>query len=251
MKRNDNSSSARKKFSLNSIIIQSPLLKKALGTVFANYEGVTTDLKRLKFKKPFAPFIHRWEKFQEVKNNETDETTKKHLELLWDTLEFELRETIVTQKDLIANGVITHDYLWTMLEPGCLVLQKSSDFERVVVVQSSSYDYGAETLEMKTLMVEWDGEQFGMESEEHKIDHFEGTRKISELSMVPLLYHDDSDGVQQRCIARGRSWEQLCGYHFKAYKGVGTNIDGAKFNIESRIIIVRCPSLVFSPIISM
>jgi hypothetical protein len=205
---------------LNSIIIQSPLLKKALGTVFASYEGVTTDLKRLKFKKPFAPFIHRWEKLEEVKNNETDATTKRHLELLWETLEFELRDTIVTQKDLIANGVITHDYLWTMFEPGCLVLQKSAEFERVLVVQSSSYDYGAKSLEMKSQFVEWDGETFGMEALEHNIDFFEGTKKISELSVVPLLYHVESAAVQQRCIERGRQWEKLCGYHFKAYKGV-------------------------------
>jgi hypothetical protein len=199
--------------------VQSPLLKKALGTVFANYEGVTTDLKRLKFKKPFAPFIHRWEKFEEVKNNETDITTKKHLELLWETLEFELRDTIATQKDLIANGVTTHDYLWTMFEPGCLVLQRSAEFERVLVVQSSSYNYGEKALEMKSLFVEWDGEKFGMEALEHNIESFEGTKKISALSVVPLIYHEDSDAVQQRCIDRGRQWEKLCGYRFKAYRG--------------------------------
>ncbi|EHK97647.1 P-loop containing nucleoside triphosphate hydrolase [Glarea lozoyensis ATCC 20868] len=246
LKRNDNSSSTRKKFSLNSIIVQSPLLKKALGKVFENYEGVTTDLKRLKFKKPFAPFVHRWEKFEEVKENETDEITKKHLELLWDTLEFELRDTIVTQKDLIANGVMTHDYLWTMFEPGCLVLQKSADFERIMEVQSASYD-GFHTLEMKTLFVEWDGKDFGMETEDHTIDKFEGTKKISELSMVPLSYHEDSVGVQQRCIERGRTWESLCGYHFKQYKGVGTNISEAKFNIESRIIIDTAAFNTFNP----
>jgi hypothetical protein len=178
-----------------------------------------------------------------VKKNETDEITKKHLELLWDTLEYELRDTIVTQKDLIANGVMTHDYLWTMFEPGCLVFQKSADFERIMEVKSSSYDYGSHTLEMKTLFVEWDGEKFGMETEEHAIDHFEGTKKISELSMVPLSYHEDSVGVQQRCIERGRYWESLCGYHFKEYKGVGTNISDAKFNIESRTIIVSISPL--------
>lgn len=241
LKRNDNSSSTRKKFSLNSLIIQSPLLKKALGTVFSGYEGVTTDLKRLKFKKPFAPFVHRWEKFQEVKNNETDATTKKHLELLWDTLEVQLRDTISTQKDLIANGVMTHDYLWTMFEPGCLVFQKSSDTERVLQVRSATHDHHSNKITLQTRYVEWGGQEFGWMEEEQEIEGFEGTKKITDISIIPLSYHEDSIGVQQRCIARGSSWEGLCGYHFKSYKGVATSIEDSRFNIDSRIIIVSSP----------
>jgi hypothetical protein len=59
-----------------------------------------------------------------------------------------------------------------------------------------------------------------MEDIEHHIDYFKGTKKTSELSIVPLLYHIDSAAIQQRCIDRGRQCEKLCGYHFKAYKGV-------------------------------
>lgn len=206
--------------------------------MFADYEGVTTDLQRLRFKKPFAPFVHRWEQFEELKNNETDEATKKHLELLWDTLEAQLRDTITTKKDLIANGVMTHEYLWTMFEPGCLVLQKAVDFERIMEVQKSSYDDNSKAIEMKTRFVEWGGEEFGFEQEDHTLDFFEGTKKISQLSMIPLKYHEDAIGVQQRCIARGRTWEALCGYHFKAYNGVGTTILDSRFNVDSRIIIV-------------
>ncbi|KAG9239197.1 putative ATP-dependent zinc metalloprotease FtsH [Amylocarpus encephaloides] len=247
LKRNDNSSGARKKFSLNSIIVQSPLLKKSLGTVFVDYEGVTTDLKRLKFRKPFSPFIHRWERFEEAKDNETDPIAKKHLELLWDTLSSELQDTITTQKDLVANGVMTHDYLWTMFEPGCLVVQKSAESERVMVVQHSTFDPCSKTLRLKTRFVEWSGDDFGWQEDRHTIERFEGTKKISELSMVPLAYHDDSVGVQQRCIARGRSWEALCGYHFKAYKGTGKTMLGSRVNIDSRIIIDTAAFNTFNP----
>ncbi|CAG8970662.1 hypothetical protein HYALB_00003416 [Hymenoscyphus albidus] len=247
LKRNDNSSSSRKKFSLNSLVIQSPLLKKALGEVFAGYEGVTTDLKRLKFKKPFAPFVHRWEKFQKVMNDETDVTTKKHLELLWDTLEVELRDTIITQKDLIANGVMTYDYLWTMFEPGCLVFQKSSETERVLQVRSAAHNKSSKEIQLHTRFVEWGGEEFGWMDEDQEIEGFEGTKKITDLSILPLSYHEDAIGVQQRCIARGRSWEALCGYHFKSYKGLATSIEESRFNIDSRVIIDTDAYNTFNP----
>jgi hypothetical protein len=80
--RNKKSYDSRKKYEIDSIIVQSPLLKKALGIALEKYPGVTTNLDRLVFKAPFAPFVHRWQRFADLLTTAEDETTRTHLQLL-------------------------------------------------------------------------------------------------------------------------------------------------------------------------
>lgn len=54
--RNKKSYDGRKKLEMDSVIVQSPLLNKALGPVLDDYPGVTTSLDRLTFKAPSS----RW-----------------------------------------------------------------------------------------------------------------------------------------------------------------------------------------------
>jgi len=59
--------------------------------------------------------------------------TRQYLDLLWDALEKDLMPTIATQKDMVANGVITHDLLWSIMEqPGTLVFTKLEGYEHVM-----------------------------------------------------------------------------------------------------------------------
>ena len=53
--RNKKSYDGRKKFEIDSIVVQSPLLKLALGEVLKGYPGITTTLDRLTFSAPFKP----------------------------------------------------------------------------------------------------------------------------------------------------------------------------------------------------
>jgi hypothetical protein len=89
--RNEKSSDSRKKLEIHSIIVQSPLIKNILKT---------------------RAEVH-------------DPATKEHLELLWATLEAELKVKIDKSKDLIAHNVMTYDLLWTMFEPGTLSMPTS------------------------------------------------------------------------------------------------------------------------------
>jgi hypothetical protein len=234
LKRNERSTDSRKKLSLHSIVVQSPLIKRVLGKVFESYEGVCTDLERLEFEKPFEPFVHRWEKFRSAKYTETDEVTKQHLDLLWECLEKELRLTLAKKYDLLANGVMTYDYLWTMFEPGTLVFSQMGGNERVMRVQS--YSYQCNSFYAFNRYVEWSGKKFGMEDATSSIGTFDGTRRIINLSVYPLIYHPDSLGVQKRCIARAKEWEAFCKYSFMSYKG-GATSGCNRYNIDSRVII--------------
>ncbi len=105
LKRNSKSIDTRKMFSLHAIIIQSPLIKRVLGSVFRNYEGITSELGRLQFEHPFEAFVHRWEKFQAARWSEGDLDTRNHLDLLHDILIEELQPILETRDDFLKHGV--------------------------------------------------------------------------------------------------------------------------------------------------
>lgn len=76
------SNSSKKSLEVDSIVIQSPLLKTVLGRVFNDYPGVTPALEFLTFSSPFQPFLHRWEVFQDEVAKETYEASREHLKVL-------------------------------------------------------------------------------------------------------------------------------------------------------------------------
>lgn len=112
--RNVKSQDGRKKLEAHSIVVQSPWLQKALGDVILkDYPGVACELKRLTFEAPFKPFIHRWfELLEYMKRPELDTTTKEHLVVLHDILQYEIGDSIKAYEDYVLNGVITFEHLW-------------------------------------------------------------------------------------------------------------------------------------------
>jgi hypothetical protein len=133
--RNSKCYDGRKSLQVHSIVVQSQPLKTFLGAVLEGYPGITIELDRVEFGRPFKPFVHRWEQFCKARNNETDMSVKSHVDLLYGILEEELRDTISSRKSLIANGVVTHELLWTIFEPGSIVFsfvdgrQRASTFK--------------------------------------------------------------------------------------------------------------------------
>ena len=104
--RNRKCYNGRKSLEIDSIVVQSPLLKTSLGEVLKGYPGVTTTLERLSFNAPFKPFVHRWKNLLQVLEDEKDEEAKSHLLILHRVLEAELRDDLKALESYILNGVI-------------------------------------------------------------------------------------------------------------------------------------------------
>ena len=234
--RNRKSSDSHKKLEIDSIVVQSPVLKKILGTVLQSYPGVTTGLDRLEFDAPFEPFVHRWEQLEFAKKNEHDPEAKSHLELLWSTLELELRDTLKKKADHTAHGVVTIKSIWTIFEPGCHVFTTNDGRERMLRFASGSYDRCGNYV-LACRFVDWDGDRFGLENETLEIPNFKGTAPITGLPAFPVRYHPSKSELQQRLVARGKIFQAHKGYHYKRYEGIGIDTRFIKYNIDSRIII--------------
>lgn len=222
--RNKKSNDSRKSLELDSIIVQSPLVKEALATVLKDYPGITTNLKRLEFSSPFRPFVHRWERLVEVLSELQDETAKSHFQILHDVLYGELKDAIAVRNDLVANKVITFEHLWTIFEPASLVYSMDDGQERLYELSSSSQSYdsfrGLAYLRLSCVSVDWDGEKFGRRDESLLIYEFDGTEKIAKLSAYPLIFHQDPLKLSDRLVLRGKQFELFAGYHYMAYKGI-------------------------------
>ena len=104
--RNRKCYNGRKSLEIDSIVIQSPLLKASLGHVLNGYPGVTTNLERLTFSAPFKPFVHRWTNLLQALEGEEDKQVKSHLKLLHRVLEAELCDDLNAFESYCLNGVI-------------------------------------------------------------------------------------------------------------------------------------------------
>ncbi|KAL6713217.1 hypothetical protein ACLMJK_009338 [Lecanora helva] len=240
--RNSKCYDGRKKLQIDSIVVQSPLLKNVLGTVLKNYPGITTTLDRLTFGAPFQPFIHRWKNFLDALETEQDPETKAHLELFHRILEAELRDDLKARDSFILNGVITYDTIWMIFEPGSVVFSVKDGENCAAKFNSGSYQQTrcGSCYSLGSQIVDWDGENFGLGNTTFNVWGFEGTKKITKLSAYPLEYHPNLNRVKEDLITRGKLFEELSGYHYKNYQGIaiGQGPWGPiKYNVDSRIII--------------
>ncbi|KAL8785668.1 MAG: hypothetical protein Q9213_003227 [Squamulea squamosa] len=220
--RNKKSYDGRKKLEMDSIIVQSPLLKKSLGHVLNDYPGVTTSLDRLTFKAPFKPLVHRWANLVATLEAENDQEAKSHLDLFHRTMEGELQDDLKARDDYIVNKVITWSTCWMIFEPGTTVFAVEDKENRALRLKNGSYisTQCGPAFSLDCEYIDWDGEHFGLGSIRKLIYEFLGTKAISKLTAFPLQYHENLVDVKRELIERGRVFEKLSGYHYKHYEGV-------------------------------
>lgn len=235
----------RKKYDIDSVIIQSPLLKEQLGQALAGYPGITTSLDRLTFQAPFRPFVHRWQRLTDLlESTKTANTLAgEHLKLFLDLLYTELKQAIDAKVDLVKNGVITFEFLWTLFEPETLVYGEEYGQERVWELVSATdavTQGGTPFLSLSVWSVDFDGSSFGRKHKNLAIYYFEGTAKITGLDYKPLEALPNRWDTATTVIERGKLFESFAGYHYQSYTGVALGYSRCgmiRHNISSRVIV--------------
>lgn len=207
---------------LHSIVVRSAHMKAMLRRVFKDYAGVTPELKKVTFDKPFTPFFHRWQEFGEAVADppSDDEVAQAHWQLLYDTVRAELAETITKSQDLIDHGVMTMELVWTLFKPHDIVYTCGPLGVQALKVTSSEYSKdcnGAPIYQVQGTHVDFDGKKLGFAGAVRSIQLFQGTKKITELSVYPIQYHETSDILREELIARGKVFEAHAGIHVKEY----------------------------------
>lgn len=229
---------------IDSIVVQSPYLKRVLGKVFEGYPGIVTNVSRLKFHAPFECFVHRWDVFAAAKDDEShDAATREHLALLFGIMKTELGDVIQLREDYFKNRVVAFEHVWTLFPPGCTIWGYVKGKPVALKYQSGGYGENqcGKFYSLNCQVLDWDGKYMGWVNLTQTIRQFAGTVPFSELSCYPLEYHPRLEAAKALLIARGRRFEELAGYCYKYYKGTAVwHVDAGKSrkeNVESRIVI--------------
>ncbi|KAL3459417.1 hypothetical protein BJX64DRAFT_201977 [Aspergillus heterothallicus] len=249
--RNTKCYNGTKSLEIHSIVVQSDPLKKFLAEVYKGYPSLTLALARVEFNAPFKPFIHRWNQFIDAKNTEgLDETTKAHVDLLYNVLDEELRNVITQKNDLIANKVITYNLLYAIFEPDEPVYSVLGGRQRAFTFQTGYHDPRNRAYIVTGKYIDFDGNEFGFVDNTFSIPMYEGTTTIASLPVLPLKYHSDHATIRNELVARGALWEEHKGYQYKQYEGIANGYyydKEIKFNVKGRIVIDTEAYSTFNP----
>ncbi|RKK85414.1 hypothetical protein BFJ69_g1558 [Fusarium oxysporum] len=226
--------------SLHSITVQSPLLKKILGPVFKGYKGIKPNLKKLEFHAPFREFFYRWDEFTQAdpRNDSADSSEEcSHYKLLADIIHAEIKPRIEQASDLLNNGVISFDYVWTLFEPDIEVYTTVEGRDRLFRLSSSNYSKtpdGTVAYVLCARFIDTDGDTFGYTETTLNILPFENVKPILELEVIPARLCPHLDEVKDRLVQRGRVFESLKGIHHRTYS-VSSN-GSQNSNISNKVL---------------
>lgn len=233
---------SRKSLEIDSVVVQSPLVKNLLQDVLDGYPGVTTTLHRLSFAAPFRPFVHRWAHFVQAvaDTNKYDEETRKHTKILLNVLQEELKDVIAALTDYVKNKVISFEHVWTIFVPETIIY--STRFGHPIalkLIESAYIDHPklGHCFMMQCACVDYDGYKFGTTRLMQPITPFGGILSITTLDSYPLSFHPDEERVRALLLERGHRFENLAGMHYKSYNGNAIEIDP---NCENSIQLVNC-----------
>ncbi|TDZ16480.1 ATPase family AAA domain-containing protein 3B [Colletotrichum orbiculare MAFF 240422] len=223
-----------------SLQVNSPALKSILKDVIGgSYPGqsfLTNDIT-VSFP-PRSLYHYRRELAAAADGLEPGSDGARHLPLLVGFINDQFRDTTKNVENLLEQGLISYEYLWTIFRPGTLVYATRLSQPRVYRLCSFAYVCGLRAgLQLGVEYVDFDGTEFGIRHETLEIPQFSGAVEISALNAMPLENHPFPDDVTSTLTERGKKWEALAGQNFCEYQGVALDGRCGRYNIEGRVMI--------------
>ena len=166
---------------------------------------------------------------------EDDPKARDHFNLFRQVIEPELKPYFEVRDECEEHAVIPFASIWTIFKPGDLVWWEDDGQSVIGRMIETHFVEGVVGIDLYRLIchqVDWTGERFGIETTYQAINFFEGTRPVIGLPVMPLRYRPNADRIRNQHLNRGRKFEALRGYHFKAYEGPVLGLAARGFAIE-------------------
>ncbi len=221
-------------WNIQSMMIYSPYIMEMLRTVLKDYPGVAMVLDQLAIDAPFEPLLHRWDLIDDALRAEDDLKARNHYNLFRQVIEPELKPHLKARDECEEHAVIPFASMWTIFRPGELVWWEADGqgvIGRMVEARFSKTMAGPELYHLTCEQVDWNGDEFGIRETYQKIDSFEGTRPVIGLTVMPLRFKPNAEGIRNQHLNRGRKFEALRGYHFKAHDGPALGLANGLFGL--------------------
>lgn len=111
--------------------------------------------------------------------------------------------------------MITFDTIWAIFKPKTYLYRYDELTEQFMVVlldqvKKGHNEAGVPVIHAYLSSISDDGNSFGIIQNGILIaEQFEGARRIQDLPIYPLAYHNDPEGVRQKAIERGRKFVEM------------------------------------------
>ncbi|KAK0716196.1 AAA family ATPase [Lasiosphaeris hirsuta] len=222
-----------------SLQINSQALKDILSEIIAAYPGQSFATADVAIDFPAHCLYHYQPELDAaVAKQEPGSDGAAHLPILLDFIDEHFADEIKQGDNLRDKGLVSYEHLWTLFRPGSLVFGSKKGQARVFKLDNYHYAGGqCAGLQLQVQFTDYDGDDFGTRFDGLFIPQFAGAVPIASLPALPLQFHPDPEGVRRALTARGRRWEALAGQNFREYKGVATDADGGRFNIDGRVMV--------------
>jgi hypothetical protein len=204
----------------HSIVINSKHIRDRLSEVFDDYPNVDLHAVEMVFQPPFVPFVHRWEKLIQIRDDETNQEARDHLTLLVDLLSTTTEESFKTLTNIHRTGFVAFEDLELLYTCGEIVLQAAApgswsagilrDVDKKCEGLKRFYGFTVD-------VVDWNGEVFGIRRDYWTLGDYKGSRSLHCLEIMPLKVHPNPKDIQALLVARGRRFESLKGQHLQQY----------------------------------
>ncbi|WQF86867.1 Putative AAA+ ATPase domain, ATPase, AAA-type, core [Colletotrichum destructivum] len=223
-----------------SLEVNSPGLKKVLGDVIGSqFPGQSYMTSNITVEFPPRSLYHyRHELAEAAGGLDPESEGALHMPVLLDFINEKFHDAITDGGNLLEQGLMSYEHLWTIFRPGCLVFTTRLSQSRVYKLNNYMYTCGqCPGLQLSVEYVDFDGDEFGTREECLLIPAFAGAASIASLNVLPLDRHPNPNAVRAMLTDRGRRWEALAGQNFREYKGVALDGRYRRFNIDGRVMV--------------
>ncbi|KAH7157913.1 P-loop containing nucleoside triphosphate hydrolase protein [Dactylonectria estremocensis] len=216
---------------IHQLWINNPELKAVLVNLLDDYPAVDCKAANMHFKRPFLPFLHCWADFLRLVENEIEVVARENLELLRRILDNELKDMFKEVQAFQDTGYVSFDNIPLIFEPGDIMLNQETKSQCAALLREVTTVQNVEAQDtcqrLRISQLDWDGGQCGVRESTWQIHHYTGTRRLTDMDIMPLKLHPSSVSITEHITAKGRVFEGLRSNQFLSYNGKARDMQRA------------------------
>ncbi|KIW07003.1 uncharacterized protein PV09_01898 [Verruconis gallopava] len=219
------------KLKIRTLQINSPQLLNALKDVVEYYPSESLDFtNQVSYDSPYELLYHHRSQLESYKENQNDEMTSEHIDLLLHFLASEAGDKGKDAEKALASGLVTFENAWMAYKPGELIFTSSYGQDRLYILNQTGYhkdNCRGRYFQLSCNFSSCDGENVGTAQTNLVIwekDDFVGktASKITSLSAIPLKYldEDQQELIKAKLTERGKRYLEIRGVKSWEYDGL-------------------------------
>ncbi|KAI1823630.1 P-loop containing nucleoside triphosphate hydrolase protein [Xylaria intraflava] len=236
-----NDTSESRQHSKTELTINSPYILKALRDVVRSYEPAASDFTSpLTIQSPFGMLVHYWEELDEYRQTRSHSDERKHLDLLFKFMEYELKSDRDHVLEVDQKGQVGFENAWVIYRPGDILYREFMGEPWLLMCRKTVYETDPESgpyLEIHAAYTDHNGSIAGdatcvQRLSQRTLFPQDTPVAITELPIYPRRFVQAGDSLERRLRLRGEKFLGLRdGSTFK-YNGVAEKLASTPFHFD-------------------